>query len=89
MVIFKNQPSAPLIATGSTYLIKWKEKGRAGEGAGRKDPMCGSAVSTRADSCEDRWQKAGLHHPRAVLPALHKADVWKEQQQQHFLLPHQ
>lgn len=47
--------------------------------------MCGSAVSTRADSCEDRWQKAGLHHLRAALPALHKADVWKEQQ--HFLLP--
>lgn len=52
---------------------------------GRKDPMCGSAVSTRTDSCEDRWQKAGLRHPGAALPALHKADVWKEQQ--HFLLP--
>lgn len=49
--------------------------------------MCGSAVSTRADSCEDRWQKAELRHPRAALPALHKADVWKEQQ--HFLLPRQ
>lgn len=54
---------------------------------GRKDPMCGSTVSTRADSCEDRWQKAGSRHPKAVLAALHKADVWKEQQ--CFLLPHQ
>lgn len=49
--------------------------------------MCGSAVSTRADSCEDRWQEAGLRHPKAALAALHKADVWKEQQR--FLLPHQ
>lgn len=49
--------------------------------------MCGSTVSTRADSCEDRWQKAGLCRPRAALAALHKADVWREQQP--FLLPPQ
>lgn len=49
--------------------------------------MRGSTVSTRAESCEDRWQKAGLRRPKAVLAALHKADVWKEQQR--FLLPRQ
>lgn len=48
--------------------------------------MCGSTVSTTADSCKDRWQKAGLHRPKAVHAARHKADVWKEQQ---FLLPRQ
>lgn len=49
--------------------------------------MCGSTVSTRADSSEDRWQKAGLRRPKAVLAVLHKADVWKKQQ--CFRLPHQ
>lgn len=67
--------------------MEGERQGWGGGAQGGRTLMCGSTVSTRADSCEDRWQKAGLCRPKAVLAAPHKADVWKEQQR--FLLPHQ